>query len=243
MNYKKQMMFFTLLLSVLTNSSSAEIVIKNPYFNNNNQSGAFFESPIVMNDANDFHQLHKKTWDFPTKLKHKKWGNKEITNCFELNSHLDKGFTVANLYEFSFVNAQRVICSMWQLIGKFKSYNKSYMNNVKLNKDFASIAPASFSLQISNEQVEKVKSSANWNVASKIQKVDVKNDNNATFYDNSGSIQRLTLMAKGDYNADGIEDQMYFVENSVEGGSYSSSKVFIITRITADAPLDLLEEI
>lgn len=242
MNYKIQIIFFIFLISALTSSVSAKPQLNKPYFNNDNQSGAFFETPIVIKDANDFNQLQKSIWDFPTKLKHEKLGSKEVTSCFELNSNLDKGFTAANLYEFSFVNAQRTICSMWQLIGKFKPYNQSFMYDVKLNKDFANIAPANFSLQISNNQLEK-KSSATWNAASKVINVDIRNDSSATFYDDSGSIQRLTLMVKGDYNSDGIEDQLYFVENSVEGGSYSSSKVFIVTRITADAPLSLLEEI
>ena len=65
----------------------------------------------------------------------------------------------------------------------------------------------------------------------------------STYYDYSGSIQRLTLMAKGDYNGDGVEDQLLYMENSVEGGSYSSAKAYLITRMTADAPIKLLKEI
>jgi len=132
---------------------------------------------------------------------------------------------------------------MWEQMGSFKSYKVSHLSKLSLNKDFATQAPASFALTISDEQTKKAEAAANWNEVSKIKKVTRQNDMQSTFYDHSGGVQRLSLMAKGDYNGDGIEDQLFYMENSVEGGSYSSAKAYIITRISPDAPVKLLKEI
>ncbi|VAW73837.1 hypothetical protein MNBD_GAMMA10-1884, partial [hydrothermal vent metagenome] len=68
-------------------------------------------------------------------------------------------------------------------------------------------------------------------------------DMRAIYYDSTGGIQRLTLMAKGDYNGDGIEDRLLFMENSVEEGSYSTEYFYIITRTVAGGPISLLKEV
>jgi len=77
---------------------------------------------------------------------------------------------------------------------------------------------------------------------SHIQKIVPVNDAQAIYYDNSGGIQRLTIMAKGDYNQDGIEDMVLYIENSVEGGDYYSSYSYIVTQLTADAPYTLIKQ-
>jgi hypothetical protein len=236
--------YLTLIMVSIINSgcNAAKLEIQ-PYFNSNNQSAAFFEKPLVVNSANGFLALQEKAWDYPSDLKHEKKGHTTVTNCLVLNNVLSEGYLAANAYDHAFVNTQSAICSMWAQMGKFKSYNVSFMDQLILNKNFATQVPAQFALSISNDDMKKALSAANWHEVSKIKEVKRTNAEEATYYDSSGSIQRLTLMAKGDYNADGIEDRLFFMENSVEGGSYSSSKVYIITRLTANGPITLLKEI
>jgi len=244
MDNTKPIKVLTLFITVfLSSGCNAKKIDNKPYFNENNQSDAFFDEPQALSSADNFIAMNEKIWDYPTELGHKSLGAKEVSSCAQLQIHLKEGFKAISDADYAFVNAQSTICSMWQQIGKFKPYSQSFMKEVKLNKEFASMVPASFSLQISNKQIAKAKSAASWNEASKIKKVETKSSHNATFYDDTGSIQRLTLMAKGDYNTDGIEDQLFFVENSVEGGSYSSTKAFIITRLTANGSLSLIKEI
>jgi len=243
MNKKIQLKYLIFIFASLINSgcNAAKSDIK-PYFNTNNQSAAFFEKPVVVGSAKDFLAIREKAWDFPTDLKHKKLGQKTVSNCLILNKLINEGFTAAKAYDHAFVNAQSTICSMWELMGEFKSYNVSFMDKLRLNKDFSAQVPAQFALLISNDDIKKAASAASWDDASKIKDVKSLNDEQATYYDRSGSIQRLTLMAKGDYNADGVEDRLLYMENSVEGGSYSSAKAYIITRITANGPIVLLKE-
>jgi len=230
----------SVLLGSGCNAASTEI---NPYFNKNNQSAAFFDNSVVLGSASDFLSILDKAWDYPSDLKHKKLGNKTVSNCLQLKKHISDGFYAAKAYEHAFISAQSVICSMWEQMASFKPYKISHMNKLSLNKEFAVLAPARFALLISNDQVKKAEAAASWNAVSKIKEVKAHSEMQSTYYDYSGSIQRLTLMAKGDYNGDGVEDQLFYMENSVEGGSYSSAKAYIITRMTVDAPIKLLKEI
>lgn len=240
MKFNYAVLAFSVLFSSGCNADIAKI---DPYFNKDNQSGAFFDNALVLNSASEFLSALEKNWDYPSDLKHKKHGSKTVSNCQQLKKSISNGFTAAKAYEHAFVNAQSAICSMWEHIGGFKPYKVSYLSKLGLNKDFAAQAPARFALLISDEQIKKADAAANWNAFSKIKKVQSHSEMQSTYYDNSGSIQRLTLMAKGDYNGDGIEDQLLYMENSVEGGSYSSAKVYIITRVSPDAPVKLLKEI
>jgi len=240
---KVKLNYATLIFSVLLSSacSAAGSAIE-PHFNKDNQSSAFFDNALALNSASDFLSALEKTWDYPSDLKHKKLGNKTVSSCQQLKKHINDGFHAAKASEHAFVSAQSVICSMWEYMGKFKSYKISHMNKLSLNKGFANLAPARFALLISNDQIKKAEAASSWNNVSKIKEVKPHSKVQSTYYDHSGSIQRLTLMAKGDYNADGIEDQLFFMENSVEGGSYSSTKAYIITRLTANGPIKLLKE-
>ncbi|TMO40552.1 hypothetical protein, partial [Pseudoalteromonas ruthenica] len=73
-----------------------------------------------------------------------------------------------------------------------------------------------------------------------INKVGPVSEDQGVYYDTYGSIQRLTLMAQGDYNGDGIEDAIFYMENGVDGGSYSSVNTYIVTRLQQGAPITLL---
>ena len=231
---------FSMLLSAGCNATATEFA---PYFNKDNQSGAFFDNALILKSASDFSSALEKNWDYPTDLKHKTLGKKSVSSCQQLKKSINDGFTAAKVYEHKFVSAQSTICSLWKHMAAFKAYKISHLGELPLNKDFAKQAPASLALVISDEQEKKVKMAASWNDFSKIKKVTSHSKTKSTFYDNSGGIQRLSLMAKGDYNGDGIEDRLLFMENSVEGGSYSSTNAYIITRVSPGAPITLLKEI
>jgi len=243
MNNKKQLKIILLIAAALLSAGcNADKLDIKPFFNPNNQSASFFEKPFAFNSESDFIAVQKKTWEYGTDLKHKKSGNKTATNCQALKKLLKEGYTAAKEYEYGFVNVRALICSMWKELETFKPYSVSYMNDLSLNKNFATKAPARFALLISDEEIKKAESAKSWNNVSQIKKVDPVNDMQSIYYDNTGGIQRLTLMAKGDYNGDGIEDWLLFMENSVEEGSYSTEYVYIITRTKADGPIILLKE-
>ncbi|VAW69118.1 hypothetical protein MNBD_GAMMA10-1717 [hydrothermal vent metagenome] len=255
MDRKKQLNITSLITALLLSSgTNADKLDIKPFFNSDSKTGVFFEKRPELNSANDFLALQEKAWEFDgadlehkktgnKKTGNKKTGNKKATNCKTLNKLLKEGYTVVKVYEYKVVSARSVICSMWKEMASFKPYSISFMNNLSLNKKFAIKAPARFALLISNEEIKKAESADSWNSMSQIKKVEPVSDVQAIYNDDSGGTQKLTLMAKGDYNGDGIEDWLLHMANSVEGGSYSSTILYIITRTTADGPISLLKEI
>jgi hypothetical protein len=60
-----------------------------------------------------------------------------------------------------------------------------------------------------------------------------------TIKDADGGIQRLTVLARGDFDHDGIGDVLVAASNEVVGGDYRASYLFIVSRRAADGPLEL----
>jgi len=56
------------------------------------------------------------------------------------------------------------------------------------------------------------------------------------------SYQELSLIARGDFNHDNIEDILLFAQNNVVGGSYVSFHLFWLTKEDADSPITLIKE-
>ncbi len=245
MNNKKQLNIILLIIATLLSAGcNANKLDTKPYFNPNTKTGAFFEKAVVINSASDFLALQEKVWEFGgADLEHKKSGNKTAANCQTLKKLLKEGYTAAKAYEYKFISARSVICLMWTELATFKPYSVSFMSDLSLNKDFATKAPARFALLISNDDIKEAESAKSWNSMSRIKKVELVSDVQAIYHDDSGGIQKLTLMAKGDYNGDGIEDQLLHMRNNVEGGSYSSTTLYIITHTKPDGPIILLKEI
>lgn len=68
-------------------------------------------------------------------------------------------------------------------------------------------------------------------------------DGGATISDEWGGHQSLKVRANGDFNRDGVADLLVSTSSWVEGGSYWSQQLWIITRDEPGAPLRMLEEI
>lgn len=137
------------------------------------------------------------------------------------------------------IEALELICNTWQAMAKLEASHTSWINFTH-SKEVAEELPAEFALAISNDTVERVAQSEHWSDVTTIKKVEPVNEDQAVYYDTDGSIQRLTLMAQGDYNGDGIEDAIFYMENGVDGGSYSSVNTYIVTRLQQGAPITLL---
>ena len=64
----------------------------------------------------------------------------------------------------------------------------------------------------------------------------------ASYHHHEGGTQELALVAKGDFNGDGIEDMLITSRDSVEGGSYRAIRLFLLTRISASSAITVLRE-
>ncbi|MPW30310.1 ATPase [Agarivorans sp. B2Z047] len=226
------------LLGCQTAGAEASIPV---YFSEYNKSTSFFMDAMTADTPADFIAMYESNWYFEASLKNNDEDSKNVSSCSDLVSSIKNGYTSLNSYEYGYIYASNHICKSWLELSKLSSAKKSFLGDVSFDKPFAKKAPPQLALVISNETVERLATAASWNEMFPVQRVESLSSEQAIFY-SEGSIQKLTLMAKGDYNNDGIEDILLYMENSVEGGSYSSVYAYVLTRLSPNAPYTLLKQ-
>lgn len=216
-----------------------------PYYGKNIPVHDFLEKPMLLNSPESIVKLQQATWEshFAYELINKQSIKRSVSNCSDLVSSLDEGYEAMTYRKKESVQARRLSCNVLQEIAKFSSYSTTYFNDLKLDKGFATIAPADFAMIISKDDERKAKTAANWEAMSEIQKIEKRSSEETIFYDNSGGMQRVSLLAKGDYNGDDIEDIVLHVQNNVIEGSYSSVHAFIITRLEKEGMIKIIKKI
>jgi len=240
----KKLTIIPLLFATIASSACIGYTNKiEPYFSKSNGSESYFMRPVEPREAQGFTKLFNKNWYFSANIKHSVQGSKSVNNCKALTKKIESGYYAEKEYEHSFINAININCGVWYEMAKITSSKVSYISNIFSDSHFAEKAPPEFALIISRDDERRLAKAKSWQEMSKIQKVKKLNSDQAVYYDNSAGIQNLTLMAKGDYNQDGIEDAILYMENSVEGGSYSSTHAYIITRLAENAPYTLLKQL
>ncbi|WP_236691558.1 MULTISPECIES: hypothetical protein [Vibrio] len=127
-------------------------------------------------------------------------------------------------------------------MAKLAASKRSYLSKFKLDNSFPSLAPSALAFVISNESADKAKTLSTWDEADRIQRTQVASPVRAEYFDATDGFQVITIVAKGDYNADGIEDIVIEKENSVLSGSYSSSHGYVLTRMSEQALFTVLAE-
>ena len=237
---KLNLIVMTALFGSLSACATTSNTVIEPHYTFDNKARSFFDKRIELKNSSEVAALHNKQWYYQDTL-NKEGDSIEVSNCLELKEALAEGFK-ADTYSYQeAVIATEHICDTWQAMAKLEASHSSWINFTH-GKEVAEELPAEFTLAISNYTVEQVTQSEHWSDVTTIKKVEPVNEDQAVYYDTDGSIQRLTLMAQGDYNGDGIEDAIFYMENGVDGGSYSSVKAYVVTRLEQGAPITLLAQ-
>jgi len=234
----------TLYISILSSLSFGCVATSKiePTFIKENSTYAFFDKQISLTQAKDFSNLDTKTWSYEFELKSSEGKYEEVETCEALTEKIKNGYQAFRYSEQKVVNARKLTCEMWRVMSKLTSSDVSYLRGFEHNLNLPMKMPPELSLIISKDDERNLAKANNWEEMSHFKKVEPLNKDQAIYYDNSGGIQKLTVMAKGDYNNDGIEDMVLDMTNGVEGGSYSSTYGYVVTRLAADAPYTLIKQ-
>ncbi|WP_413112115.1 FG-GAP repeat protein [Thaumasiovibrio sp. DFM-14] len=166
----------------------------------------------------------------------------EVNNCRELMSAYLAGRRGINYREQLTVVNLMMVCHTLEIASKLEPAKVSYLDNIVLDMHFAKISPASLGLQISREDIEKASKLETWNDFGKFERVKVRSEHSASYYDHMKGIQNATIVATGDFDGDGIEDLVLYVSNSLIEGSYRSYHIYVLTRDSEGAKLILIDE-
>lgn len=135
------------------------------------------------------------------------------------------------------------MCVATEFIVNGKLSKQTFLSGLLFDNKLPDKLPAQLALVISEAESAKLlnnKKIKYWSHINKITSVSKNSINHATYTHDSGS-QELELVAKGDFNADGIEDMLLTSRDSVEGGTYSATRLFVLTKLSKDVAIELLE--
>ena len=235
----------TLLICISISSTACANIKENkiaPTYSLENKTNGYFMEPEVLETPEQVNALFSKNWFYSYEVVLDSKPAIKVDSCKVLSKALQEGYKSANYKEQVALLATNKICTTWTDMGKLKPSKESFLSSFKHSLALPKQMPPELALIISNDDERRLAKASSWEEMSHIAKVEPVNDDQAIYYDNSGGIQRLTIMAKGDYNQDGIEDIVLHLANAVERGSYSSSYSYIVTRLAADAPYTLIKQ-
>ncbi|MCR9883471.1 ATPase [Vibrio alginolyticus] len=181
-------------------------------------------------------------WGYGLELANVSGDTESVSNCKDLATANSAGFTAAKASEYGVFKAYLTQCQTWSEMAKLAASKRSFISKFKLDDNFPNLAPSALAFVISDESAEKAKALSTWDEADHIQRTHVSSEVRAEYFDATDGFQVITIVAKGDYNADGIEDIVIEKENSVLSGSYSSSHGYVLTRMSEQALFIVLAE-
>ncbi len=136
------------------------------------------------------------------------------------------------------------LCVATESIAKARPAQYSALSDFKLDADFPRQAPKNLALITSSSEWQDIvqnKKIVSWAQAETV-KFDSKEGKYQAKYTMVGAHQEVLLLARGDFNHDGIEDLLLFANAHVVGGTYASFRLFWITKMNPNSPLTLIRE-
>lgn len=231
---------FALTLLVFGRVIASELI--QPQYLDSERTDRFFGREVAKPSKENIEMRNSFDWGYELELRSASADTKSVSNCKDLANASSAGFTAAKAYEYGAFKAYLTQCQTWSEMEKLAASKRSYISKFKLDNSFPSLAPSALAFVISNESADKAKTLSTWDEADRIQRTQVASPERAQYFDATDGFQVVTIVAKGDYNADGIEDIVIEKENSVLSGSYSSSQGYVLTRMSEQALFTVLAE-
>ncbi|WP_138586975.1 hypothetical protein [Pseudoalteromonas sp. S558] len=234
-----------LLACISISSTACAEIEKNkiaPTYSSENKTERYFTAPTTLEKQEQVKALIDKKWYFEENLLKDGSPDRVVTSCNSLFNALDEGFNALSYRHQDVIKAMNKVCLIWAHMGELNASESSFLTDFEHSSALPKQMPPELALIISNDDDRRLAKASSWEEMSHISKMESLNKDQAIYYDNSGGIQKLTVMAKGDYNNDGIEDMVIYMDNSVEGGSYGSTYGYVVTRLAAVEPYTLIKQ-
>lgn len=202
----------------------------------------------VVNQA-EWGRILSRSWD--------EYGPAEMSNHTAVNS-CDQAFAAikagvhaaGSANDIDIYKNRLIACIAARVIFHGEPAKTSYLRNFKMDSAEVRNVPAALTLVISNSQTAKVTRAIKLgktlgDVLPKDATFTVRHNprGNAPMvrvHDGTGGIEDMSLLARGDFNHDGIEDLLIAVSSSVVGGTYTQNDLYLITRLGPHKPMKVL---
>jgi len=203
------------------------------------------EQKVTINDIDDIGALSEKKWYAEFSVFHLDDPEKafSVASCKQFH---DLGHTALNtsreLDNTAFME-MAVMCHATRQIVNARPASQTYLNNISFDANLPAALPKQFAMMLSRSESEKAEKDQKikyWAQLNKITAVSVSGPHMATYKSEAGE-QELELLARGDFNHDGVEDMLITSRDSVTDGSYSAIRLFKLTKLSDKGEVVLLE--
>lgn len=242
-----------------THAQSAQIAPFVPWYGSDRIRK--WAEPVQLASAKDFANVIKLKWDEEFQV------YRDVPlDVFNEEEALAKAFTVSSCEDYlaqanvrlwmvtqhvdtgaRFIS-RAIICRATQIMLTGTQPEKTYLQGLQFDKSLPGKLPVNLSLnsvlaepsEITRIKVDK--SLKLWQDVAHITQVEELGSWHAIYHDDSGGVQELSLVAKADFNGDGIEDMLVTSDDSVVGGSYEATRLFMLTKYSEAGDVVLLKE-
>jgi hypothetical protein len=186
----------------------------------------------------------------PISVRLRDGGVAQLTSCDDLNrrdAQISEEASGTNVGAKSF-QSQRVGCQSLDALKTLRPATRSQLPAVASGDAFAAvleaIAPARFFLAISDDAEAEVRKADAEGKTLKQFSPDTRfraGNGLSARIDDDGARQDVKLLARGDFDGDGLDDWLLRIDSSLEQGSYGDSRLWLVTRSRDSGPLRVLK--
>lgn len=200
--------------------------------------------PVAINDQKDFQRVLDAPWYAEISVVDTKSSTgTSFINCSDYLSDVTEKTHVLRESEINAFLEFTMMCRSTELLLNARSPKKSNIPSDFLNKLMPETFPSALAFQTSSREAERNandKSKRYWSDINQDLQFKVISKDRVKFFDDGGT-QNISLVGRGDFNADGLEDVLISSRDSVEGGSYFNFRLFSLS-VNAKGEWQLIEE-
>jgi hypothetical protein len=201
-------------------------------------------SPALgLGSAADIGQALEKPFDSPTTV-NKGTQSAVVSNCNQYLKYRALGFAARSDRDASVLKSRGVDCQALRALRQAKPARVSHVSDFHLDAKAPGLLPATLAPSLSSDEEQTVKDAAarglSWlDYQPKLTSKPGERQLSVTADDTT---TKLEIYGRGDFNNDGIEDILIRADVSLAAGSYTNSRLFLLTREKDEGRLRLIRE-
>lgn len=217
--------------------------------------GHFLEPPRELVSQSDVTAAIDSPWDYDRELAIYTADGELERPAFVLGSCADylalqKRAWPVHTPDSDVFTALAMTCKAAKVIASAEPAERSFVRGLAFDRDLPGLLPPELTIAVSSSEVERVGAARvdeSWDDLAGIARHESchsrEGEHCGIYYDDTAGRQQVQLVARGDFNADGIEDVLISSGDSLEGGSYWALRMFVLTRRSTDGDYELLEQL
>jgi hypothetical protein len=191
---------------------------------------------LGLNALSEIDSALTKAWENPVTVQN---GAQKatVTNCATSLDLLAKGYQPPSDRNYQALRMMSMPCLALRSLKTAKAARQSTLSRFNLDEKVVEILPPSLGVVVSKDDERRVKAAEDkgqsWKAFEPGMKAQMSNPG-VLRVEGDGWGTTLEIYARADFDSDGFEDVLVNVNAWLTGGSYSSSKMVVLTRLSGE---------